>query len=111
MVREKAAVVGGEAERMERTVSILVTRLKEKRKNMLKAVGTRPYQGFPVSKKERLSRYSQIRRDAASLTQLFKENAKFKADGRVLLPKSLLKDIMSMEKTIRVGEGEKEELV
>ena len=111
MPREKAAVAGGEAERMERTVSILVTRLKEKRDAMLQAIGKRPYQGFPVSKNERLSRYSQIRRDTESLTQLFKENAKFKADGRVLLPKSLIKDIMGMEKTIRIGEGEKEELV
>ncbi len=112
MVKEKsAAVAGGEAEKMERTVSILATGLKVKRDNMLKAIGDRPYKGFPVSKGERLSRYSQIRRDTVSLTQLFKENAKFKADGRVLLPKSLINDIIKMEKTIRVGEGEKEELV
>jgi hypothetical protein len=106
--KEKAAVAGGEAAHMETVVSVLATRLKEKRDDMLKAIGKRPYQGLPIPKRESLNRYAQIRHSAEALTQLFKENAKFKVDGRVLFPKKLIKDIIDMERTIRIGESEEE---
>ncbi|KKL16872.1 hypothetical protein LCGC14_2491220 [marine sediment metagenome] len=92
------------ADKWERMTQIASERLFEKRKRIMAAVGTRPYQGLPVSEAELLSRYSQVRKDPQALLQILQENAKFKPDGRVLVPKALIESMKKMEKQIREGE-------
>ena len=92
------------ADKWERLTKLASERLFGKRKQIMVAVGSRPYQGLPVSEAERLSRYSQIRKDPQALLQILQENAKFKPDGRVLVPKALIESMVKMEKKIREGE-------
>ncbi len=92
------------ADKWERLTKFASERLFGKRKKVMAAVGNRPYQGLPVSQAELLSRYSQVRKDPQALLQILQENAKFKPDGRVLVPKALIQTMTEMEKKIREGE-------
>jgi len=92
------------ADKWERLTKLASERLFGKRKKIMAAVGNRPYQGLPVSQAELLSRYSQVRKDSQALLQILQENAKFKPDGRVLVPKALIQTMTEMEKKIREGE-------
>lgn len=91
------------ADKWEQMTKISSERLFSKRKRIMTAVGTRPYQGLPVSETKLLSRYSQVRHDPQALLQILQENAKFKPDGRVLVPKALIESMKKMEKKIREG--------
>ncbi len=91
------------ADKWERMTSIASHRLRDKRKDIMVTVGARPYKGLPVSEAELLSRYSQVRHDPAALLEILQENAKFKPDGRVLVPKALIQSMKNMEKKIREG--------
>ncbi len=91
------------ADKWERLTKLASERLFGKRKKIMAAVGNRPYRGLPVSEAELLSRYSQVRHDPEALLQILQENAKFKPDGRVLVPKALIQSMKSMEKKIREG--------
>jgi len=91
------------ADKWERLTKLASERLFGKRKKIMAAVGSRPYQGLPVSEAELLSRYSQVRHDPAALLEILQENAKFKPDGRVLVPKALIQSMKNMEKKIREG--------
>jgi hypothetical protein len=92
------------ADKWERLTKLASERLFGKRKKIMAAVGNRPYRGLPVSEAELLSRYSQVRKDPQALLQILQENAKFKPDGRVLIPKALIATMTKMEKKIREGE-------
>ena len=91
----------GLADKWERMTKVASERLAEKRKRIMAAVGARPYRGLPVSEAELLSRYSQVRHDPQALVEILQENAKFKPDGRVLVPKALVEAMTSMERKIR----------
>ena len=91
------------ADKWERLTKLASERLFGKRKKIMAAVGNRPYRGLPVSEAELLSRYSQIRNDPEALLEILKENAKFKPDGRVMVPKALIESMKNMEKKIREG--------
>ena len=91
------------ADKWERMTQIASERLFGKRKRIMAAVGNRPYKGLPVSEAELLSRYSQVRNDPEALLEILKENAKFKPDGRVMVPKALIESMKNMEKKIREG--------
>ena len=91
----------GLADKWERMTKVASERLADKRKRIMEAVGARPYQGLPVSEAELLSRYSQVRRDPQAFAEILQKNAKFKPDGRVLVPKALVGAMASMEKRIR----------
>ena len=100
---ERSDLSSGLASKFESVVDILANSLKEKRKELLTAIGERPYKGFPISLKERQARYKEIRNNPSALMEVFKGNAKFKPDGRVLIPKELIKTIQQMEKSIKTG--------
>ncbi len=91
------------ADKWERLTKLASERLFGKRKRIMAAVGSRPYQGLPVSEAELLSRYSQVRHDPAALLEILTENVKFKPDGRTLVPKALMETMRKMEKKIREG--------
>ena len=91
------------ADKWERMTKMASERLFGKRKRIMAAVGTRPYRGLPVSEAELLSRYSQVRHDPQALLEILQENAKFKPDGRVLIPKALIESMQKMEKRLREG--------
>lgn len=89
------------ADRWEYTVSTLAKQLQAKRKQIRSTIGARPYRGVPVNEAELLRRYSQIRHDPVALTAVLKENAKFTADGRALVPKALIERMTQMEEKFR----------
>ena len=91
----------GFADKWERMTSVSSQRLFDKRKNIMAAVGTRPYKGLPVSEAELLSRYTQVRRDPKALMEILQENATFKSDGRVLVKKALVEAMVKMEAKVR----------
>lgn len=93
------------ADRWDNLRNIASERMFWKRKRILAAVGERPYRGLPVGEAELLTRYSQVRNDPAAMAQILQENAKFKPDGRVLVPKALIESMKNMETRLREGTG------
>lgn len=106
MVKKKEKnvdVVGGLSERWEKMVNLAAGRLHDKRKRILTAIGSRPYKGLPVKEDEILSRFAQIQHDPQALGEILKQNAVFKASGKVLLPKALLSKMKEMTAKLRKG--------
>lgn len=91
------------ADRWEHIVREVGHRQFEKMKGIRKAIGQRPYKGVSASQKDMENRYGQIRHDPQALLDTLLDNAKFKTDGRVLLPKALIKQITEMEQRFRDG--------
>jgi hypothetical protein len=89
------------AGRWELIVSSAAQQLFTSRKNLLDSVGRRPYKGLPVGGIELQGRWGQIRHDREALIEVFQANAKFKEDGRVLLPKSMVASMMKQEKSFK----------
>jgi len=85
------------AARWELLVSESAKRLKNKRDQISKSIGPRPYRGLPVNETELRSRWMQIRRDQNALFDVFSENVRFTKDGRALLPKKLVESILKYE--------------
>ena len=79
-------------------------RLFEGRAKIKEAIGQRPYKGLPVEENELSERWAQIANDQQALVELFQENATFKDDGTILVPKELLK-IMHEQNKKRVEGG------
>ncbi len=92
------------ADRWELLTRVTSERLFEGRRKIKEAIGQRPYKGFPVAKGDLAERWAQIAHDQDALVELFQENAKFKEDGTILIPKELLK-IMHEENRKRVDGG------
>jgi len=82
-------------------VKLASERLHRKRKQISEAIGERPYKGLPVREEELTARWAQIRHEGDSLVEVFQSNAKFKPDGRVLVPKALIDGMINQEKKIR----------
>ncbi len=93
----------GVAARWELIVKIASQRLHAKRKQIAEAIGERPYKGLPVREEELTSRWATIRHEQDSLAEVFQSNAKFKPDGRVLVPKALIEGMIKQEKKIKDG--------
>lgn len=93
----------GLASRWEGMVKFASRRLYDKRKRMLAAIGSRPYKGLPVKEEEILSRFAQIQHDPQALAEVLKQNAMFKEDGRVLVPKDLITKMKEMTQKLRKG--------
>ena len=93
----------GVAARWELIVKVAGERLHVKRKQISEAIGERPYKGLPVREEELDSRWAQIRQDTDSLVEVFQSNAKFKPDGRVLVPKALIEGMIKGEKKRKDG--------
>lgn len=91
------------AERLELKKKLLVERLHESRKQRLAAVGDRPYLGQQLSKEERMAQYGQIRQDPEAWAGILQRVGRPKEDGRLLLPKRLLKEIEELEGELRYG--------
>ncbi len=99
--RKEDDIPAGLADKWEKMRDLAAGRLFEKRVKMKEAIGARPYKGLPVKDEDQLSRFSQVWHDKQALTQILQENAKFKPDGRVLLPKALLGAMRIMTKKLR----------
>ena len=91
------------ADRWELLTGEVASRTFAKRKDMLKAVGKRPYRGVPVDKDELRGRWMQVRKDTQQIVDMLAENVKMKPDGRVLLPKELIASLISSEASVREG--------
>lgn len=78
-------------------------RIFAKRKQIKEAIGDRPYRGLPVDETELQARWAQIRNDTEALSEVFQSNAKFRPDGRVLVPKALIEGMVKQEKKRRDG--------
>lgn len=102
-VKTEKDIPAGLADKWEKMRDLAAGRLFEKRKKIKEIIGARPYRGLPVSEKDLLSRFSQIWHDSQALLQVTLENAKFKPDGRVLLPKAFLEALRNMTKKLREG--------
>lgn len=105
MVEEKLSktLSEGLASRWESMVKFASKRLYDKRKQMLAAIGSRPYKGLPVKEEQILSRFAQIQHDPQALAEVLKQNAMFKEDGRVLIPKDLVTKMKEMTQKLRKG--------
>ena len=99
--REKDDIPAGLADKWEKMRDLAAGRLFDKRARMKEVIGARPYRGLPVKDEDQLSRFSQIWHDQQALSQVLQENATFKPDGRVLLPRALLDAMRIMTKKLR----------
>ncbi len=91
------------ASRWEMIVAEAAKRIFIKRKAMAKTIGQRPYQGLPVKASDLTARWAQIRHDSAALTEVLSGNAKFKEDGKVLVPSALIESMTKEEEKFRKG--------
>ena len=91
------------ASRWETIVAEAAKRIFIKRKEMAKAIGQRPYQGLPVEASDLTARWAQIRHDTPALVEVFSGNAKFKEDGKVLVPTALITSMIETENGFRRG--------
>jgi len=85
------------ADRWELLVSEASKRLKNKRDQISKSIGPRPYKGLPVDENELRGRWMEVRRDVNELFDIFSENVRFTKDGRALLPKKLVESMYKFE--------------
>jgi hypothetical protein len=91
------------ASRWETIVEEAAKRIFIKRKAMAKAIGQRPYRGLPVEASDLTARWAQIRHDTPALVEVLSENAKFKKDGKVFVPKALIESMTTTEDSFRKG--------
>ena len=103
MASQLREIPTGVAARWELIVKLASERLHRKRKQIAEVIGERPYRGLPVREEELDARWAQIRQDTDSLVEVFQSNAKFKPDGRVLVPKALIEGMIKGEKKRRDG--------
>ncbi len=78
--------------------------IKQKRDDIKKVIGDRPYQGFPLDKEEAKTRYLQMREDVELQTTALEANIQKSKEGRLLVNKEYLKAMMDFEEGIRKGE-------
>lgn len=91
------------ASRWELIVDSVAKELQVSRRDLMASIGNRPYKGLPVDDSELQGRWGQIRHDRDALVEVLQANAKFKQDGRVLLPKKLIAGMITQEKKFREG--------
>jgi hypothetical protein len=103
MNTEDVVIPNGLADRWELLTKESAKILKNKRDKILTSIGSRPYKGLPVDETELRGRWMQIRKDPNELLNVLAENAKFKNDGRVLLPKKLISKITDYESKLKEG--------
>lgn len=99
----KKDIPEGLADKWDLLVKESSERLKRRRDDIKLAVGERPYKGLPVSENELAKRWAQIQHSPQDLMELFQENARFKKDGTVLVPKELIKAIRKQHKRRQEG--------
>lgn len=92
------------ADRLEQTVKGAAKLMLETSRSLREAAGPRPFLGEEVGSDKALGRYAQIRHDVQGWTKVLRSVAKIKEDGRVLLPKELVKTIKEFETQLREGE-------
>lgn len=85
------------AERLENKAKLLADRMYERRKELVGAVGDRPYKGQPVSDDAKKARLGMIREDKDAWAQILMTVGRPKPDGRFLLPKKLVEEITKFE--------------
>ena len=100
---QDSAIPSDLASRWETIVAEAAKRIFIKRKEMAKAIGQRPYRGLPVETSDLTARWAQIRHDTPALVEVFSGNAKFKEDGKVLVPTALIESITKEEEKFRKG--------
>ncbi|KKL92068.1 hypothetical protein LCGC14_1888400 [marine sediment metagenome] len=103
MASQLREIPTGIAARWELIVKLASERLHRKRKQISEVIGERPYKGLPVREEELDARWAQIRHEGDSLVEVFQSNAKFKPDGRVLVPKALIDGMIKQEKKKKDG--------
>lgn len=81
----------------------LAKALFERRKELLLAAGSRPYDAEPATKEAIRSRLAGMRNDAESWAQILAKVGKPKEDGRFLLPKKLVEEVKKYEGELREG--------
>lgn len=99
----KDEIPEGLADKWDVLVKRSAERLKMRRKDIKKAIGSRPFKGLPVSDAELQARWGQIKNNPQALAELFQENARFKKDGTVLVPKELMNTLREQHKKRREG--------
>ena len=94
-VATRAQIPTDLADRWDLLVKTASENLYQLHQNIGKAIGKRPYQGLPISEKERTSRWAQIVSDPQAIAELLHSNAKYTVDGRVLVPNELLDEMVA----------------
>ena len=94
-VATRAQIPTDLADRWELLTKIASENLYRLHQNIGRAIGKRPYQGLPISEKERAGRWAQIVEDPQAIAELLHSNAKYTVDGRVLVPNELLDEMVA----------------
>lgn len=91
------------AEKLEYKRDEVAKALFNRRKELLKAAGDRPYDATPATKDAIRSRLAGMRNDPAAWGEILAKVAKPKEDGRYLLPKKLVEEVKNYERELREG--------
>jgi len=90
------------ADEWDSIVKTLHGKLKESRKELRKRTGTRPFKGKVVTQEDKLIQLGSL--DQEAWTAIFQKHGKFKEDGRLLLPNTMLKQAKDLNKLMHRGE-------
>lgn len=93
----------GFADRMETIAKEAGKRLYQKRADMKKAIGDRPYLGTALTPEQRMGKYNEMRNDPDAWYDFLKEHVRVKPDGKILMPKGMMKELQDMETQLREG--------
>ena len=100
---KEAPVPVSAAEKMEYKRDELAKALFDRRKELLKSVGERPYDSTPASKDAIRSRLAGMRNDPAAWGEILAKVGKPQDDGSVLYPKKLIEEVQKYERELRKG--------
>lgn len=97
MSRDKLDLPTSLADRWETIVSEATKHAFEKRRQMMTAVGERPYKGVKTDPVEMQVKYLHVREDPVALTELLRQNATVKPDGSVRVRKGFIRGMQEQE--------------
>ena len=85
------------ADDMEKVTQLVAEKLFERRKNLLKSVGPRPFLGSEVDAEDSFTQYSMVRHNKELWKSVLLNAIREKNDGAMLVPKELVAAVKEFE--------------
>ena len=83
-------------------VKTLAGRLGDRRKELHKGMGKRPFKGTPVTTEQQMISMGSLK--VQDWGEIIQKHARFKEDGRILLPKTMITQAKKLHKLGTQGE-------
>lgn len=103
MAEHKSTPIPAElADNWELMVKVLKGRLAERRKELHKAMGKRPFKGATVTLDQQMISMGSLHQE--DWAKIIQEQGRIKEDGRILFPNAIIKQAKKLHKQSQQGE-------